>query len=198
MTLQIRVATRRDLDSIVTVFLACWHNSYRSLLPAATITAMTEVRARELWAARFVNDGRTEGESADQRYRESAGSVATDDNPNPVVVLVAARGSDVLGVTRYSRNDRSPRTGFVHSLYVSPRAQGTGAGSALLRRAEADMGVWGFTSAVLWVFAANDPALGFYRHHGWMPDGTSRSQLEFGVPELRLQKVLSHHDQDAP
>ncbi|GAA4227013.1 GNAT superfamily N-acetyltransferase [Streptosporangium album] len=46
----LRTATRDDLDGIVEVFLACWHESYAGVLPERLVAAMSPERARALWA----------------------------------------------------------------------------------------------------------------------------------------------------
>ncbi len=161
MTVQLRRATPDDLDAITRVFLACWRESYRTVLPGAVIDGMSEVRARELW----------------ERALRAEGSR----------VLVAARDEELLGVVRFEVDRES---GVVHSLYVSPGAQGLGLGSRLLGAAAEQMEREGATVAKLWVFAANAPSIAFYRANGWLPGGTERTQPEFGERELGLEKRL--------
>lgn len=96
-------------------------------------------------------------------------------------VLVAVRDSSVLGVVRFTADE-----GVVHSLYVVPAAHGLGIGTRLLDLALESLRAGGVASATLWVFAANAPSITFYRGRGWLPDGRTRTQEEFGVPELRL------------
>lgn len=98
-------------------------------------------------------------------------------------VLVAERDGTVLGVTRFDSEE-----GVVHSLYVAPAEQGLGVGTRLLDTAFETMRSHGAASASLWVFAANGPSLAFYRSRGWLPDGRTRTQEEFGQPELRLSR----------
>ncbi|MGO1489121.1 MAG: GNAT family N-acetyltransferase [Arachnia sp.] len=163
MTVHIRTATIDDQDAIVEVFLECWRQSYAGLLPQFAIDAMTDRRAASLWT-----DLLMEG---------------------PGTVCVAEDGHKVMGVTRFEILDG---IGIVQSLYVYPHAQGRGMGALLLKEARTSMGAGGAHILQLWVFADNAPSIGFYRRLGWLPDGHSRTQEEFGVPELRLtfQKVL--------
>lgn len=164
MTVTLRPATMGDLDAIVGVFLECWRQSYADVLPQSVIDAMTDDRATRLW---------------DELLGAGRGSL-----------LVAVEGPTVLGVTRF---EASNGEGIVHSLYVTPRAQGRGVGRVLLKRAAADMELGGPRQLSLWVFAENHASLAFYRRLGWTPDGASRTQDEFGAPELRLtlQEVTS-------
>lgn len=160
MTVELRTASMADLNGIVRVFLACWRESYRGVLPAPAIEAMTDERALALW----------------QRVLGSE-----------VGEVVIAAEDEILGVTRFAA---SGDCGDVHSLYVSPKAQGLGVGSRLLGTASDRLAAKGATDAALWVFANNAPSLEFYRRQGWLPDGHERTQDEFGERELRLAKRL--------
>ncbi|HET6671874.1 MAG TPA: GNAT family N-acetyltransferase [Agromyces sp.] len=155
MAIVLRTATRDDRDAIVTVFLACWRQSYAGILPESAITAMTDERASALWS---------------RVLAEAAGAV-----------LVAERDGTVLGVTRFA-------DAVVHSLYVSPDAQGLGVGTRLLDAAVESLRAGGARSVALWVFAANAPSIAFYEARGWQPDGQTRTQDEFGELELRLRR----------
>lgn len=164
MNLEVRRATPDDLSGVLEVFLGCWRESYRGILPEEAIDAMTDERAEALW----------------QR-------VLTD----PVgEVLVAERESELVGITRFavSAHEDGRIDGAVHSLYVSPRAHGGGVGSALLSAATAALRDAGAEAATLWVFAANAPSIAFYRARGWQPDGATRTQPEFGEPEQRMRR----------
>ncbi|KJL47791.1 Mycothiol acetyltransferase [Microbacterium hydrocarbonoxydans] len=161
MTVEVRRATPDDLSGVLGVFLGCWRESYRGILPAAVIEAMTDERARALWARALADE---EGE-----------------------VRVAEREVTILGLTRFVRaGDR----GIVHSLYVSPQAHGGGVGRLLLTAAVDALTGAGARSAVLWVFAANAPSIGFYEAQGWRADGATRTQPEFGQPEQRMRREL--------
>lgn len=99
------------------------------------------------------------------------------------IVVVALDEQQLVGVMRCEINGGS---GIVQSLYVSPSAHGRGIGSRLLLHAVAAMTADGPRSLTLWVFAGNVSSIRFYERLGWLPDGASRTQEEFGAPELRL------------
>ena len=161
MSVELREAGPDDLAGIVSVFLDCWRQSYRGVLPDRLVDQMTDDAAYDLWRRGLSAPGAT--------------------------VVVAVRDAVVLGVTRYALDGS---TGFVHSLYVSPDARGLGLGRRLLDRAAADLAAAQATSASLWVFADNAPSIGFYGAGGWLPDGATRVQDEFGEPEIQLWKAL--------
>ncbi|HCS62202.1 MAG TPA: GNAT family N-acetyltransferase [Microbacterium sp.] len=159
MSIQVRRATPDDLSGVLDVFLGCWRESYRGILPERAITAMTDERAEALW----------------QRVLASPEGV----------VLVAEREDELLGLTRYAV---AGIEGAVHSLYVAPRAHGGGIGKALLETAADALRTAGATTAALWVFAANAPSIAFYTARGWAPDGVTRTQEEFGELEQRMRR----------
>ncbi len=100
-------------------------------------------------------------------------------------VLVAEDEGRVVGVTRWTAADAT-----VQSLYVDPAHQGSGTGGALLDSAVAALAASGAQQARLWVFDANTAAQRFYRRHGWRPEGTVRTQPQFGAGELALVREL--------
>lgn len=90
----------------------------------------------------------------------------------------------VVGVVRFTADaDRLA----LHSLYVHPGVQGGGLGGALLDSAEAAAG--DVPGADLWVFSENHPARAFYGRRGWRPDGATRVEDDFGMPEARLTRT---------
>lgn len=154
-----RRATSDDLSGVIDVFLGCWRESYRGVLPDAAIDAMTDERAEALWRR----------------------VLAASDG----VVLVAEREGEILGATRYAVDGSD---GAVHSLYVAPRAHGEGIGKMLLEAATDALRKVGADSGRLWVFASNAPSIGFYESRGWRHDGTTRVQAEFGQLEQRMHR----------
>ena len=159
MTLELRHATPDDLSGVLGVFLGCWRESYRGILADRAIAEMTDERAEALWRRVLAS---SEG-----------------------AVLVATRDGSIVGLTRYAVVEGE---GAVHSLYVDPRAHGGGIGKALLEAASDALRAAGTSAAALWVFAANAPSIAFYEARGWRPDGTTRTQAEFGELEQRMRR----------
>ena len=164
--IELRDATPEDVEAVTTLFLRCWRESYATVLPAHVIEVFDEAGASELWRRAFVSP-----------RPGTRGVVATD-------------ASRVVGVIRMGRDPDEPDAGHVFSLYVDPAAQGGGIGRRLLDSAVVWSRDQGLTTATLWVFEANRRARTFYAFHGWQPDGATRTEAEFGEPEIRLRRTL--------
>jgi GNAT superfamily N-acetyltransferase len=157
----IRQARATDLDEVVDVFLACWTISYAPLLPAAALAAMDRESAAALWGAALMD----------------------------TTAFVAGDAGGAAGVARCT--PLTGGTGRVDSLYVHPRAQGSGVGGRLLSACTDHLLAAGTSRATLWVFTPNEPARAFYTRHGWQPTGEQRVEPEYGVPEVELARVLT-------
>ena len=106
--------------------------------------------------------------------------------------FVAEVAGRVVGVVQVGPDPDDPSAGLIHGLNVEPAAQGAGLGTALYDHAVERLRAAGFTTAVLWVFAANGHARGFYERRGWTPDGDplpTRPAAE--APEVRYRKELA-------
>lgn len=77
----------------------------------------------------------------------------------------------------------------VATLYVQPRHQGTGKGSALLGACLAEVGRRGGASAWLTVNMANEAALAFYRRRGFAEVGRAEFVAGGGAYENRVLRV---------
>ncbi|MEQ6901679.1 GNAT family N-acetyltransferase [Nocardioides sp. YIM 152588] len=110
-------------------------------------------------------------------------------HPYDDVVAFFARLDPSAGGTWVAEDDDGV-VGFVHltatwldHLYVAPRAQGQGVGTALLELAQA-LRPGGFG---LWVFESNGPARAFYARHGLVELArTDGADNEEGMPDIHL------------
>lgn len=164
----LREAAPDDLGAVSALFLRCWRESYADVLPSGAIGVFDEAGAAALWRPALVA-------------------------PRPGtrgVVAVSDADGRVVGVIRMGRDPDEPSAGHVFSLYVEPGAQGGGVGRRLLEEAVAWLRAQGLDEATLWVFEPNRRARAFYARHGWLPDGGTRVEPEFGVPELRLRRSV--------
>ena len=95
----------------------------------------------------------------------------------------------VIGVVQVGPDPDGASAGLLRGLYVEPAAQGAGVGTALYDHAVAWLRSAGFAEAVLWVFAANGHARGFFERRGWSADGATGTAAE--APELRYRQTLA-------
>ena len=162
--MRLRPAVTADVEAIADVFLACWRDAYRGVLPDEVLAGMDKAAARELWQAAFGSEG------GQTEVAEEAGSV--------------------VGVVRFGLDPVDRRQGHVFSLYVHPDAGRSGIGGALMARAADWFRAQNLREATLWVFEANTGARGFYARHLWSPDGEVRTEPQFQAPEVRLRLRL--------
>jgi GNAT superfamily N-acetyltransferase len=103
--------------------------------------------------------------------------------------FVAEVGGRAVGVVRVGPDSDDVMIGLLGGLDVEPAAQGAGIGTALYDRAVAQLRAAGFVEAVLWVFAANGHARGFFERRGWTADGATGTAAE--APQLRYRQTLA-------
>lgn len=115
--------------------------------------------------------------------RADADALWADALGRDATLVVVVEGA-VVGVVRFTVSDERLA---VHSLYVTPEAQGQGIGGLLLDAA--DRAAPGVAGSDLWVFADNSPARRFYASRGWLPDGAGRVDDRFGMPEAHLTRT---------
>jgi len=119
-------------------------------------------------------------EAFGQRYDEA--KVTTDDEwaanaraaaeGNRRIWFIARDEADKpVGVVQARR--RQPFDCLLFSMWVAPEARRLGVGSALVDAVQEWGGSWGARRVILWVLAANEPALRFYYDIGFtlMNDG---------------------------
>ena len=132
----LRPATLGDADGLADVFIAAWRDAYPGVVEAAIL------------------------ESLD--HETIAGWLGADvASPGTTVVAEAPDGS-IVGFIRFGEDPEGSEHGYVHSLYVHPRAGGRGTGRRLLEHAVAALEAAGHPTVTLWVFEANERARRFY------------------------------------
>jgi GNAT superfamily N-acetyltransferase len=163
--MEVRFAKGDEAEAIEEVRVRGWRVAYRHVYPADELDALPVDSTR--WRARI--DAPPPGWST---------FVAVADG---VVVGFAAVGP--------SRDERG--IGELYAIYVDPPAWSTGAGRALLARAEEQLRE-AYEQATLWVLEDNPRARRFYEAGGWSPDGARKAEERLGVraAEVRYQKTL--------
>jgi len=167
----VRSAGVADAADVARVRIASWRGAYRGIVPDAVLDGYDLAAETTTWQERL---GTTD----------------------PARVLVACAGDPpaVVGfvTTGPGRHDGEAGLGEAWAIYVDPKAQGRGAGRALMDDAVQDLATRGFREAVLWVFETNAAARGFYEHLGWVADGTAKMFSIGGAApiEVRYRKRL--------
>ncbi|WP_108882757.1 GNAT family N-acetyltransferase [Anderseniella sp. Alg231-50] len=141
--LEIRQATADDLDAVRQLLHDTWHATYDATMG---VEVVNDITAR--WHS---------AENLSRQLSDPDGCFLVAETPDGIIAGHAGavrQAADVVCLTR---------------LYVLPKLQGDGAGTALLT-AVTDWAGQGVTIE-LEVETANTPAIGFYRRHGFSDDG---------------------------
>jgi GNAT superfamily N-acetyltransferase len=163
----VRPATCDDADEIGRIHAETWQAAYGHLLPADAF----DVTARQRWWRLVLGGERPPGNTT----------------------VVAEAGGMLVGFAGVGpARDEPEHVGELYTIYVQPTSWDTGAGRALIARAEEAMRGSGYTEAMLWVLEGNERAERFYRHAGWTHDGGRKVEEFQGatVAELRYRKPL--------
>jgi GNAT superfamily N-acetyltransferase len=162
----VRAATVDDARAIETIRVRGWRVAYRDVFPPEELDALPIDETR--WARRIAEP------------------------PEGWSIFVADDDHNVIGFacTGPSRDERD--VGELYAIYVEPASWSTGAGRALIERAEEELAAV-YEQATLWVLDDNPRARAFYERAGWALDGGRKAEERLGVraPEVRYRKRLS-------
>ena len=168
----LRRATPADARAIAEVQVHTWRKAYAGVVPADFLQQLDVGRREAYWA-------------------EVIGSLAEADRP-----WVAESDGSLVGFISFGSahdGDDDRRTGEIYSVYVHPDSWSRGIGADLMARAVADLRSHGYTSATLWVLAANRRARTFYENFGWKSDGNTRTETIGGINLVEMRYELSLH-----
>lgn len=162
----VREATADDADAIGRVHAETWRAAYAGVFPDAAF----DVEPRQRWWREWLGRG----------------------PEPPAAVFVAEADGTTVGFAGVGRSREDAGAGELYTIYVEPGHWGTGAGRALIERAEESLAAAGFAEAMLWVLEGNDRAERFYRAAGWSHDGGRKVEDFQGVEvtEVRYRKAL--------
>jgi GNAT superfamily N-acetyltransferase len=164
----VRHATSDDADAIGRVQVETWRTAYAGLLPQETIDAFDVGARQDMWREGL---SRTPGPGS--------------------ATFVAVVEDEIVGFATVGASHSEDGTGELYAIYVDPSSWGTGAGRALIERAEVSLRESGFPTALLWVLEGNERAERFYRAAGWDRDGEKEDDFQGAtVTELRYRKTL--------
>jgi GNAT superfamily N-acetyltransferase len=162
----VRPATTTDADAIGRIHADTWRAAYAHVLPEGAFDVETRQR---FWRDAFEREW-----------------------PATSAVFVAEVEGAVVGFAGVGASREEEAIGELFTIYVEPGRWGTGAGRALIERAEESLAGSGFGEALLWVLEGNERAERFYRAAGWTHDG-GRKVEEFAgaeLTEVRYRKQL--------
>lgn len=153
----IRRAGISDAESGAVCHVACWREAYDELVAAERLVPLTADLDGKIAMWRRV--------------------IAEGEPP-----VVAVEGDTVVGFINAGPNtEPGVAVGFqLHVLNVRRAYWGTGLAQRLYDEAVADR------DAYLWVMRDNARARGFYARNGFVPDGATMIDSDFGVPIIRM------------
>jgi GNAT superfamily N-acetyltransferase len=165
----VRPATVEDADEIGRVQVETWRAAYSGLMPEEAVAAFDVEARRQMW-----RDG-----------------LAREPRPGSATFVADADGG-IVGFASLGAAREEDGVGELYAIYVASGSWGTGAGRALIERAEEALRRSGFGEAMLWVLEGNERAERFYRAAGWEHDGGRKTDDFQGaeVTELRYRKPL--------
>jgi len=154
----IRTARSDDAGPIADIHIATWRTAYAGIIPNSVLLNLSSASECKSWRRAI-----------------------TAQADECAVYVAAAVGGEILGYgsAGRARPNGLPYTGEIYTLYVAPDHQGKGLGRGLLHAMFDQLRGQGYSTAMLWVLAAN-PARFFYSAMG----GTlaaHRNERHFGV-----------------
>ena len=150
----VRPATPDDAAAIASVHTETWKSTYAGAIPDDVLAQFTDQARREAyWRDQLIREAQS-GETRTWAAVDTSGQVA---------------GLVVAGPAQRTPDDPEAAlayAGEVYAVYVHPRAQGQGLGSALMRSAAAELRARGLAGLLVWCLESNIQARGFYERLG--------------------------------
>lgn len=159
----VRAALPDDARAFAACHLECWREAYGELWGQERFAEM-DVEKMAIQRRKEIEDG-----TATHALAEADGEV----------VAVAISGP--------SRDEDNPAPQELYASYVRKTYQGSGVANKLLET------TIGTRPATLWVYRDNPRAAAFYVNHGFIPDGSERTDSE-GIMEIRMIRNADHQD----
>jgi RimJ/RimL family protein N-acetyltransferase len=162
---RVRLAAVEDADAIARVHLASHREVYvvPGRIPAEVVEGWDEAARAEYWG----------------RFAEHAVSGES-------TLVVAERDGEVVGFASAGPSQDEDLAGGwqLYAIYLLESQYGSGLGQALIDA------VLDARAASLWVLADNPRARAFYARSGFVPDGTIKTDPQWGaVDEVRLVRA---------
>ena len=153
--MEIRKATKKDIDNIAELYVSNWRETYRGLVSDEYLDGMTLEYAVNKWKYHVRSTGK--------------------------LILAAYEEERFAGFAACSPDMEIADCLFLASLHISPEYRSRGIGSALIRECLQYAGTNGFTSMSITVINGNDRAKKLYMrlgavHHSWFDDILSNGE----------------------
>ncbi|HWR23195.1 MAG TPA: GNAT family N-acetyltransferase [Feifaniaceae bacterium] len=174
--MELRTAAIQDIPLISRIHAASWKAAYKGMIPEAYLNTLPE----EYWVEPFTNW---------LRAGELQAIIAWEgDTPAGCVSF-----GKPVSVPDLERNELPEGCGEVRSLYIHPDHMRRGYGKALLRAAELELRIRGFSHCCLYTLEQNKIARAFYEKNGYVMDGGTGSYEIAGkaITDLRYVKSLA-------
>jgi ribosomal protein S18 acetylase RimI-like enzyme len=148
----IRPAIISDAEAIGRVHVQAWQETYRGLMPDAYLDAMSAEERAKAWRERIPT------------FAERRQSLAVTLDESGEIVGFAGCGPP--------RQKELAADGEIYMINIVHRGKRRRLGTRLMLTMAEQLDAFGFTSAGLWVLAANAGARAFYDRLGGAPDVT--------------------------
>lgn len=161
MTIVVRTPVIEDATAMAKVHVDTWQETYQGIMPDDVLYAPDSLQHRErMW-----------------------NSLLSGGTQNDFTIAVAEQDRQLVGIAMSGPSDDEDRQGeselFV--LYTYESIHGRGAGAKLLEAVIAPE-----ETVSLWVADPNPRAQAFYRKMGFASDGSSSTDENDGVTEIRM------------
>jgi GNAT superfamily N-acetyltransferase len=177
----VRRATVADADAMASAHVRSWQAAYRGIVPDEVLDGLSVERRAMFWSRQI-----SEMEPPSTAWVvDEAGHVAG-------FVSIGRESEHDVDDADAPTDDEGPPPGELYAIYLEPEAWSHGLGRALMAAAVEGLHAGGFSTAILWVFAANDRARRFYERTGWRLDGGTRTWEASGatLPVVRYRLDL--------
>jgi ribosomal protein S18 acetylase RimI-like enzyme len=171
----VRVAWAEDAPAIGALQVRSWRREYVDVLPGEVLGGLDPEQFADTWRAALTRP---------------------PDARNRVLVALEHRTVRGFAVTGPATDpDADPvAVGQVADLTVDPDHGRQGHGSRLLQACADTLRADRFSTAVVWLNAADDARRGFLTAAGWAPDGAHRELDLHGDGSVRVKQVRLHTD----
>jgi len=157
--IEIRIAKPEDAEEIASVHVACWRETYASILPQKYLAQLNQKERRKVW-------------------RKALNCA--------LPVFVATQKGTIIGFANGGKN-RCPEikaVGEIYALYLLACHQGQGVGRQLFQIVQENLISCNLHPFLTWVLTEN-PACGFYDRMG----GTKKSSRLMEIGDTTLKEI---------